>query len=74
MTYHIMNLSDIDFNDSIRIITCHDCGRSLSVKADENGHLDWQTLKVIGQGDFNALHKFGSTGLELSVEAYGDDR
>ncbi len=64
---HTLHLSPIDFKDKIRIIACHDCGRSLSIEADAKGHLLWETMKVINQGDFEALHTFGTTGLELSV-------
>ena len=68
--YHSMRLSDLDFGDSLKIIVCHQCNRSISVEADENGALVWKTLKVVNQGDFYALHQFSTSddiGLTTSL-------
>jgi hypothetical protein len=68
MTYHALHLSALDFGDSLRLLVCHDCGRSLSVEANEDGALMWRTLKVVNQGDFYALHRYGTGGIEMTVE------
>ena len=69
-----MNIESQNFNDNLKIIVCHECGRSLSFDSDENGNLVPGSMKVISQGDFFAIHTFGSPGLSLSVEVRGDDR
>ncbi len=60
--HHRMHLSDLDFGDSLKIIVCHQCNRSMSVEADENGALMWKTLKIVNQGDFYSLHQFFTPG------------
>jgi len=59
--YHGMHLSNLDFGDNLKIIVCHQCNRSMSVEAGENGAFLWNTLKVVNQGDFYALHQFSSS-------------
>jgi len=60
--YHGMHLSDLDFGDDLKIFVCHQCGRSISVKASEDGELMWETLNIVSQGDFYALHQFFTSG------------
>ncbi len=67
MTYHTLTLSDLDFGDNLRLLVCHQCGRSVSVEADESGALLWGTMTVLNQGDFWALHWY-TDGLEMSVK------
>ena len=70
--YHGMHLSDMDFGDNLKTIVCHQCGRSISVEADENGALMWKTLKIVNQGDYYAQHQFFTsedhTNFSMSVE------
>ncbi len=67
MSEHELILSDLDFGDDLRLLVCHQCNRSLSVEATENGAFVWTTLKLINQGDFFALHWFSSPGLKMTV-------
>jgi exo-beta-1,3-glucanase (GH17 family) len=55
-----MYLSELDFGDNLRIIVCPQCSRSISVESAENGALMWNTMQVINQGDFFALHNFST--------------
>lgn len=64
--YHDLQMSDFDFGDNIKTIVCYECGRSISVEADENGVILWKTMKITRQGDFFALHKFATEdGVDL---------
>lgn len=58
MTDHELYLSPLHTSDNLKLLICHQCGRSLSIETTKTGALNWPTLKLIHQGNFFAIHHF----------------
>ncbi len=56
--FHELTEASQQYGDGIRVYVCHQCGWSVALLCDGR-------LKIVNQGDFYALHRYG---IALNVE------